>query len=54
MRHKVFSRLNGALTRLRVTLDAGPGATSGEPLSVAGHRVFAPTTASQAGRVENK
>ena len=42
MKNGFFSRLGTALTRLRGTLDAGPGNTTGEPMSVAGHLVFAP------------
>lgn len=40
-----FSSLSTAFTRLLGILDAGPGTTSGEPLSVAGHLVFAPVVA---------
>jgi hypothetical protein len=39
-----FSRIGTAIARFRSTLDAGPGNTSGEPMSVAGHLVFAPVT----------
>jgi len=39
-----FTRIGTAIARFRSTLDAGPGNTSGEPMSVAGHRVFAPVT----------
>ena len=39
-----FSLLSTAFARLLGTLDAGPGNTAGEPLSVAGHLVFAPAT----------
>jgi|KBSMisStaDraftv2_1062788.scaffolds.fasta_scaffold388036_1 hypothetical protein len=42
MKNGFFSRLGTALARLRGTLDAGPGNTTGEPMSVAGHLVFAP------------
>lgn len=38
-----LNRLKAAFAGLRQTLDAGPGNTSGEPLSVAGHLVFAST-----------
>jgi hypothetical protein len=37
-----LNRLTHGLATLRRTLDAGPGNTSGQPLSVAGHLVFAP------------
>ena len=48
-----LSRLSTAFARLRGTLDAGPGNTSGEPMSVAGHLVFAPavTDTPRGGRV---
>jgi hypothetical protein len=39
--NNLFSRLSAAVARLRGTLNAGPGNTHGEPMSVAGHLVFA-------------
>lgn len=35
------SRLNTTLARVRNAPNAGPGNTSGEPMSIAGHLVFA-------------
>jgi hypothetical protein len=40
-----FAQLGTAVARIRQALDAGPGNTSGEPMSVAGHLVFAPIVA---------
>jgi hypothetical protein len=37
----LFSHLSAAFARLRGIVDAGPGNTSGEPVSVAGHLVYA-------------